>query len=151
MECSLSRIIVSARAPPVKYICSLGSHDFVWLHWIYTISLCTWIHICILRSWNVAYEFMITKNIMRSYVRIHMYEFIYEFMNSQLNEFIIMKSYTNSYYVTGVEFCWACLSSIKETLENFKLRGYQRNQSQRQYPEGANRSSQGFQAGEGGW
>ena len=37
--------------------------------------------------------------------------------------------------VNGVEFCWACLSWIKETLENFKLRDYQRDQPQGHYPD----------------
>ena len=37
--------------------------------------------------------------------------------------------------VNGVEFCWACLSWIKETLENFKLRDYWRDQPQGHYPD----------------
>ena len=36
--------------------------------------------------------------------------------------------------VTGVKFCWACLSSIKETLENFKLRDNQSGQPQGHSP-----------------
>ena len=32
--------------------------------------------------------------------------------------------------VTGVEICWAFLSAIKESLETFKLKDYQSNQSQ---------------------
>ena len=44
----------------------------------------TWIHIWIHRSWNVTYEFMIMKSYMNSW-----YEFRYEFM--------IMKNIVNSY------------------------------------------------------
>ena len=53
--------------------------------------------------------------------------------------------------VTGVEVCWACLSAIKDTLETFKLRDYQRNHPQGHNSDGAIRSSEGFQAGEGKW
>ena len=39
--------------------------------------------------------------------------------------------------ITGIVICWACLSAMKETLEPFKLRDYQRDQQKGQYPEGA--------------
>ena len=53
--------------------------------------------------------------------------------------------------VTGIKICWACLSARKETLETFKLRDCQRDQSQGHNPDWAIRFSEGFQAGEGRW
>ena len=53
--------------------------------------------------------------------------------------------------VTGIEICCAWLSAIKETLETFKLRDYQRDQPQGQHPNWAIRSIEGFPAREGRW
>ena len=49
---------------------------------------------------------MIMNNIVKSYVRFDMYEFIYDFIiiNFHAVEFIIMKSYQNSYYEFIYEF-----------------------------------------------
>ena len=51
--------------------------------------------------------------------------------------------------VTAIEISWGCLSARKGTLETFKLRDYQRDQPQGHNPDGAIRSLEGFQAGEG--
>ena len=47
--------------------------------------------------------------------------------------------------ITGIKICWACcLSTMKETLEAFKLREYHRDQPQGHYPDWAIWSSEGF-------
>ena len=47
--------------------------------------------------------------------------------------------------VTGVEIRWACLSARKETLVTFTLRDHQTDQPHGHNPDGAIRSSEGFQ------
>ena len=52
----------------VHYICSLGTYDLVWFLDILYVQN----HICILRSWNVAYALMIKKSYMNSYMNSDM-------------------------------------------------------------------------------